>query len=117
MKQQIVKWFPFIILISVAAISAVYLFLFGKTDPYEPLTDDPRKIYREACMHCHGQNGEGSGLLYPAFEHDNLKLENIRKNIVEGAFLMPSFENIRGDTLDSLVLFIYQKKYDLKVVK
>jgi len=107
---MIKKWLPFILLFAVILVSTGYL-MFGNTiSDYEPDSDDPRTIYREACRHCHGDRGQGTGLLYPAFE-ENLNPTAIEKAIVGGSFLMPAFNQIKGDTLRTLVRFIHTKSY------
>jgi len=109
--QKLKRWLPFMIIISGAFITFVYLVFSGGTDPYIPNSDDPEIIYRDACSHCHGLNGEGDGLLYPAFDNENLTMQDIKKSISEGSWRMPDFENIRNDTLNILVLYIYEKQY------
>lgn len=105
------KWLPFIIMLSIAIIAFINL-VFFPNDQYHPKTDDPDIIYYEACTDCHGENGQGSGLLYPAFDTTSMSRKEIRKNIVDGGWLMPEFRNIRADTLEKLVNYIYEKKYN-----
>lgn len=107
---MIKKWLPFILLLFIAIISSVYLLTYSQPSNYQPLTDDPRQIYREACAPCHGLKGQGNGLLYPAFKA-NLEKENISKAITKGSFLMPAFPNIKGDTLQVLIRFIENEVY------
>jgi mono/diheme cytochrome c family protein len=107
---MIKKWFPFFLLVFVIVISSLYLLFSSRPSDYEPRTDDPLQIYREACAHCHGDEGQGTGLLYPAFK-TNLEKEEINKAITEGSFLMPAFPNIKGDTLQVLIRFIENEAY------
>jgi cytochrome c553 len=109
--NKVRKWLPFTLMITLACLSFIYFILFGDNEPYFPESGDPAIIYQEACVQCHGKNGEGSGILYPAFDHSELTLEIIRQNIKEGTWLMPRFKNINGDTLNLLSDYIYQKKY------
>jgi mono/diheme cytochrome c family protein len=107
---MIKKWLPFIFLMVVLIISMAYLFLSPDQSEYTPQSDNPAIIYREACMHCHGDQGQGSGLLYPAFDKD-LTEGHIQATITEGDLLMPAFPGIKGDTLKQLVHFIHSGAY------
>lgn len=104
------KWFPFILILIFITASLAYLFLSKEDSKYTPKTNDAATIYHEACMHCHGDKGQGSGLFYPAFEKD-LPEREIYKKINNGALLMPAFTHIKGDTLDKLVEYIYSGSY------
>lgn len=108
--DKIRRWAPFILMLTVAVFSFLYFLFYGDNEPYFPATDDPNVIYQEACVHCHGKNGQGDGILYPAFEQQ-LTVKIIEQNISEGTWLMPKFENIKGDTLRKLSEFIYGKEY------
>ena len=66
------KWFPFLLLLIFISVSLAFLFLSNEDSEYTPKTDNAAIIYHEACMHCHGNKGQGSGFFYPAFEIDNL---------------------------------------------
>jgi mono/diheme cytochrome c family protein len=103
------KWLPFSIFVIVACIAMINLFFFTDA-PYKPKTDDPDIIYYEVCSECHGDNGQGSGVFYPAFK-DSISREEIKKNIMNGGWLMPKFKYIQEDTLQKLVNYIYEKKY------
>ena len=105
------KWLPFIVMISIAIISFISLVFFPDAT-YKPQIDDPDQIYYEACSGCHGENGQGSGVFYPAFDSLSISRKQIGKNIVNGGWLMPKFKHIHGDTLKKLVEYIYHKKYD-----
>lgn len=105
------KWFPFIALISVALLFSVYLLMSGETSPYTPETNDPLEVYAQACAHCHGPKGQGSGLFYPALKPEELTAEAIRKAIIEGDLLMPAFPNINDTLMDSLAQNILNEKY------
>jgi len=107
---MIKRWLPFLFLISVIIISISYLFFSTEESVYRPDTDDPAVIYREACQHCHGKQGQGTGLLYPAFD-ENLTVKKIESSIVTGDLLMPAFIYIKGDTLNNLVEYIYTRSY------
>lgn len=106
---MIKRWSAFVILLLIALISLVNL-VFFTDDPYKPTTDDPDIIYYEACSDCHGDIGQGSGLLYPSLDSLSSRTE-IEKNIVKGGWLMPKFKYIHGDTLKKLVNYIYKKEY------
>ena len=104
------KWFPFLLLLIFISVSLAFLFLSKEDSEYTPKTDNAAIIYHEACMHCHGNKGQGSGFFYPAFEKD-LTEEEIYKKIENGALLMPAFTYIKGDTLDKLVEYIHSGSY------
>ncbi len=104
------KWLPLILILIFISVSLAYLFLSKKESKYTPITNDVAIIYREACMHCHGDKGQGSGLFYPALEKD-LSEHDIYKKIKNGALLMPAFTHIKGDTLDKLVEYIHSASY------
>jgi mono/diheme cytochrome c family protein len=108
---MIKKWLPFIFLLVIILGSSSYLVLGNKKNNYKPNTDNPKVIYREACMHCHGDKGQGTGLLYPAFE-DIMNKSDIEDAIIKGSFLMPEFHHINGDTLKNLVEFIHSKSFN-----
>ena len=109
--SKIRRWAPFFLILTVACFSFIYFLLYGDIEPYIPTTNDPNIIYQEACVHCHGKNGEGNGILYPAFDHSQLTIKEIGQNISEGTWRMPKFGNIKGDTLRDLSEYIYSKKY------
>lgn len=111
MKAVIKKWLPFIVIVSVIIISSAGLFLSESANPYRPGTNNPSQIYREACAQCHGIEGEGSGLIYPSLGEDDLTIDEIKNVITEGAFLMPAFININGDTLEALGRYILERQY------
>ncbi len=111
MSSPVKRWLPFAGLITIAFVSFGFLLFSGSEDAYRPQTDDPARIYREACRHCHGPRGEGTGLLYPAFDHADMDIETIKKKIAEGALLMPAFIHIRQDTLEILARYIEAEGY------
>ncbi|KAA3617716.1 MAG: cytochrome c [Calditrichaeota bacterium] len=109
--DKIRRWAPFVTLLIIACFSFIYFILLGDNEPYFPTTDNPELIYQEACVQCHGKKGQGSGILYPSFDHSQLDIKKIERAILEGDWLMPRFENIKGDTLKNLSEYIYSKKY------
>lgn len=104
------KWLPFGLLMIIILVSLAYLFLSKEDSTYTPQTDNAAIIYREACMHCHGDIGQGSGLFYPALDEELDRME-IYNTIQNGDLLMPAFIHIKGDTLDKLVDFIESKSF------
>lgn len=108
--QAFRRWVPFLVILGILMITMAYMFLNRQTVYYTPQTDNPAVIYREACQHCHGDKGQGTGLLYPAFG-DKLTPETITEIIRNGSFLMPAYVNITGDTLKTLSLYIYDRGY------
>jgi mono/diheme cytochrome c family protein len=109
--QALKRWMPFIVIIIVLLITTAFLFLNRQEVYYRPQTASPAVIYREACQYCHGDKGQGTGLLYPGFDDEDLTMEKIRHSIQNGALLMPAYVNITGDTLQALVKYIYHKEY------
>ena len=111
MRHKIKKWIPFIVLITIAIIFAIYMFLSTLNSTYRPTTDSPGQIYREACSGCHGVQGEGKGL-FPALAEETFKRQHIVKIINEGALMMPAFELLRGDTLSRLAEYVRLHKFN-----
>jgi len=101
---------PFGILVGIIFISSLYLISTRQKSIYKPETASARRIYREACLQCHGEQGEGSGIFYPGFD-DLISKEQIKDKIVNGGILMPAFIHIQGDTLENLILYIHQREY------
>ncbi len=101
-KASIKRWLPFIVLVSAALVFSAYLLISEGDSSYRPMTSDPKRIYIEACVQCHGNRGQGTGLLYPAFEPETMTLRSTKQAIRDGAFLMPAFKHIKGDTLHQL---------------
>lgn len=114
MSKNIKKWIPFATMLSLAVFSFVYFIIAAGEDAYQPLSDDPKTIYREACAECHGERGEGVGVLYPGLADEAYSREKIKQSISEGSWRMPRFKNIKGDTLDLLVQFVFSKSYQIK---
>lgn len=98
------------LLMLITLISLAYLFLSKDESAYIPNTDDAATIYRQACKHCHGNKGQGSGLFYPALKDDLSEFE-IHGVITQGAWLMPAFTNVKDDTLEQLIHYIQSKSY------
>ena len=105
------RWLPFVGILVIVFISSIYLFYTQQHSVYVPQTDNPAQIYQEACASCHGENGEGTGLFYPALTEEEFTVQKIRKYITTGELFMPAFSHIHGDTLDSLIQFIYNREY------
>jgi hypothetical protein len=105
------RWFPFIIIIVIMIISIFYMNFNKQVIHYHPVTDSPKVMYREACQYCHGDQGQGTGFLYPGFDSDDLTKETIRSAISNGGFLMPAYPHIIGDTLKVLVDYIFEGKF------
>ena len=110
MRHKIKKWIPFIVLITIVIISAIYMFLSTLNSTYKPTTDNPGQIYREACSGCHGVQGEGKGL-FPALAEESFKKKHIEEIINGGALMMPAFELLRGDTLSNLAEYVRLHKF------
>lgn len=106
-----VRWLPFLALMAGAIGFSVYLFFFGGNGLYRPQTADPARIYREACVECHGQHGEGNGVLYPAFD-TWMDEEDVAREIRQGNWRMPAFRYIRNDTLALLARYVADRGFD-----
>jgi len=109
--QSIKRWLPFIIIIVIIAVSIFYMSFNKQVMNYRPKMDSPKNIYSEACQHCHGDQGQGTGILYPGFDSDELSRESIEGTIKNGGFLMPAYPFITGDTLSALIDFIMDERY------
>ncbi len=110
MKQTIKKWIPFIVLITIVIVTAIYMFLSTLKSTYIPVTDKPGQIYREACSGCHGVQGEGKGL-FPALADESIKTLHIEDIVKNGALMMPAFKHLRGDTLSRLADYVSRHKF------
>lgn len=109
-NKKLKRWFPFIFMIGIALISFLYLVLFPE-EKYKPHTDDPDLIYYQACSECHGDYGQGRGVLNPALNKTNYSKKDIEDYIVAGSWRMPKFKYIHGDTLKKLVNYIHAKGF------
>lgn len=110
MNSKIKKWIPFILLISIIIVTAIYMFLNTLKSTYIPTSDNPGQIYREACSGCHGVQGEGKAL-FPALADESISVEYLKKIVPAGSFMMPSFEYLRGDTLNKLADYVSRHKF------
>ena len=98
-------------LLFMALIAAVYLLLSGQTKNYRPESSNPSVIYQEVCADCHGKQGEGSGLFYPALGEKEISRRDVIEIIRKGAFMMPAFPHIPDTTLQKLSTFIMKKEF------
>jgi len=105
------RWLPFLFIISIIIFLVIYLNFNKQVINYHPKTEAPEVMYREACQYCHGTSGQGTGLLYPGFDSEDLTKESIRNMIKNGGLLMPAYPYITGDTLQVLVNYIFEQKY------
>jgi hypothetical protein len=103
MIKKVKKWVPFFMILLIALTTFINMVLFSE-NPYKPVTDDPLIIYYEACSSCHGDEGISNSFIYPSLLTGKYpdKLF-IKRKITEGGWLMPRFNNIKGDTLINLV--------------
>jgi len=100
------RWLPFILLIGIALFVTVRFFVYGRTDYYRPHTSDPELIYSQACSGCHGEKGEGSGLLYPDLLDPTLSRQDVIEAVRDGKMMMPSFPMIQDTSLSKLARFL-----------
>ena len=85
----------------------VILSMLGGVDSYQPTTDDPEVIFREACARCHGERGVGGSPSGPRLAGKDDSVEEIRRQIAEGQGRMPRFPNIRGSALTNLTRHVH----------
>jgi len=109
--QALKRWMTFLIIMGILLITMSYMFLNKQTVYYRPQTDNPSLIYKEACQHCHGDRGQGTGLFYPGLVEEDMTGESIADIIQNGSFLMAAYVNIKGDTLQILSDYIYRKGF------
>jgi len=98
-------------LLTTALIISVYFLLTGQTNTYRASTNDPAAIYRDVCAECHGEQGEGKGLFYPALGEKEISRQEVIEIIREGAFMMPAFPLIPDTTLRKLSRFVMEKGF------
>ena len=110
MSATLRRWLPFGLILIVGLVLFVYMLTNRSSSIYVPDTENPAKIYSEACAGCHGTNGQGSGLFYPALNTEKMIQAEVNRIIQEGSILMPAFRNIQGDTLQQLVKYVLEKK-------
>ena len=80
-----------------------------------------KQIYQQRCQHCHGQNGEGLGKLYPPLDSADYLVENKEKlsciirhgqagpivvNGIEYNQVMPSNPDLLEDDIAQLSTYI-----------
>jgi len=105
------RWALFIFLISLVAILSLYLFLVDQTDMYIPDVADPAVVYGEACARCHGESGQGGGILYPGLSGNRDSPDEVQHIVRNGASFMPAFPNIPDTVLVRLAEYVARKKY------
>jgi mono/diheme cytochrome c family protein len=92
-------------------VLVIFLLYTGQTDKYVPETSDPSRIYKEACVGCHGEQGKGEGILYPDLSKESLSEEGVINIVRNGEFFMPSFPYIPDSTLINLADYVSGKKF------
>ena len=105
------KWLPFILIILAVFILVIFLILSGRSNNYRPATSNPALVYKEACMTCHGERGEGNGFLYPDLSEDILNEKGVFDIVRKGGLFMPSFPAIADSTLTKLAIYISDKGF------
>ena len=110
-NRSMKRLLPFILIILTVFILVNFLLFTGQINEYRPETSDPSLVYKEACMECHGGNGEGNGLLYPDLSQELLSEEAVYNIVRNGKLFMPSFPQIPESTLNKLALYVSNKKF------
>ena len=105
------RWVPFVILIMFVIIFAYFLLFTGQSSEYLPKTSDPSIVFKEACVGCHGEQGEGTGLIYPDLTKEMLSEVGVMKIVKKGDLFMPSFPFIPDSTLKKLASYVAEKKF------
>ena len=106
------RWYPFIILIIAIFFLVNFLLFTGQDDDYIPEISDPSFVYQQACVRCHGERGEGEGLLYPDLSQETLAEEEVFNIVRNGEFFMPAFPNIPDSTLNNLAEYVVNKEFN-----
>jgi len=109
------RWAPFVILILIIFVLVIFLLYTGQTDEYVPLSSDPSLVYKEACVGCHGEQGEGESFLYPDLSKELISEEEVMAIVRNGKLLMPSFPHIQDSTLINLATYISGKMFKKEI--
>lgn len=105
------RWVPFVLLILIILVLVIFLLFTDQSNKYNPTTSDPSVVYREACVECHGERGEGNGLLYPDLTSELLREEEVINIVRNGELFMPSFPNISDSVLKNLAVYVVEKNF------
>jgi hypothetical protein len=105
------RWLPFIIIIIFIFVLVNFLLFTGQANEYIPHSSDASVVYKEACVECHGERGNGNGLLYPDLTRVLLREEGIANIVRNGELFMPSFPHIPDSTLKKLAVYVADKKF------
>ena len=108
-----IKWFPFILLVLLIIILSFFLIFSEYRDDYEPTTTDSAQIYNEACARCHGEDGKGSGLLYPDLVEESFSDEDVIRILKTGKLFMPAFPQIPDSVLKNLANYMTGRKFGI----
>jgi len=92
-------------------VLVIFLLYTGQSEDYLPNSSDPSIVYKEACVRCHGEQGEGEGFLYPDLSLEDIDEEKVFYIVRNGELFMPSFPHIPDSTLSKLATFMSEKKY------
>ena len=97
-------------IILLALISSIYL-IFGGQRNYQPSSDDPELIYREACLECHGSGRQPANFWTPALTEKTITSTEVKEIVARGTWRMPAFPAITGQVLDSLARYVKEKQF------
>ena len=105
------RWLPFVFIIITALALSFYLFLTADSR-YVPAAADPMIVYSEACADCHGSHNRSGNFWSPNLAEELVTSAEVRKIIQSGTLLMPAFPAIKDSLLDSLALYVVEKKFN-----
>jgi cytochrome c553 len=108
------KWVPFVFLILILFILVEFLLSTGRTNEYLPQSSDPSLVFKQACAECHGEQGEGNGMLYPDLTKEMLSERGVKNIVRNGDLFMPAFPNIPDRTLQKLAAYVAEKKFRIE---
>ena len=106
------RWYPFILIIFLVLFFSLLLILGGEDD-YKPVTSDPAIIYIEACLECHGDGRQPANLWSPDLSNEILLESEVRQIVHAGNWRMPAFPMIADSVLDSLTVYVANKRFIL----
>lgn len=93
----------------VAAGAALLSACAGSEDFTPPPTATALDIHNMACASCHGPVQHNGETYFWEITAENANTAYIKDKVSNGSMMMPSFPNIKGEKLDTLVAFVLEK--------